>query len=185
MFSGERINLRPQRREDSELISKYQSEPDVSDNLSMGYSLGPTKDMVEHWYEHGMKNKDGFGFAIETKEGEYIGGCFSMWLNWKNGTTYLAIVIGHPDYRSKGYGTEAMKLFLNFLFNELGLRKVKLNVFDFNKRAIRSYEKSGFKIDGINKEELFRNGKYHDTYAMSITREEFYKGGCEQCKKEA
>ncbi len=178
MFSGERINLRPQKKEDSELIVQYQSDPEVTDNYYMSMSIPPIKDFVDHWYERSVGSKEGFTFAIETKEGLYIGGCFTMWLNWKNGTTYLAIFIGHPDYRSKGYGTEAMKLFLNFLFNELGLRKVKLNVFGFNKRAIRSYEKAGFNLEGINRNELYRNGEYHDTHVMSITRDEFNGGEC-------
>lgn len=122
-----------------------------------------------------MENKNEFSFAIVNKNGEYIGGCNTMHLDFKNGTTYIALYIGHPDYMNKGYGTEAMKMFLNFLFNELGLRKVKLGVFDFNKRAIRCYEKCGFSVDGINKDELYRYGKYHDNLAMSITREKFNK----------
>lgn len=176
MFKGERVNLRPQRKEDADLIVKYQSDPDVVDNYYMGPNIPPIKEFVNHWFEKGMEHKDSFAFAIENEEGLYIGGCHTMQLNWKNGITYFAIYIGHPDYRNKGYGTEALKLFLNFLFNELGLRKVKLNVFSFNKRAIRSYEKCGFKVEGVNRKELYRNSQYHDNYVMSITRDEFNGG---------
>lgn len=178
MFSGERINLRPQRKEDAEFIAKYQQDPDVLDNYFMGPTVPPLKEFVERWYEHISTEKEGYGFAIETKEGEFLGTCHTMWMNMRNGTTYIAIFIGHPEYRSKGYGTEAMKLFLNFLFNEVGLRKVKLNVFSFNKRAIRSYEKAGFKVEGVNPKEIYRFGEYQDNYAMYITREDFNRGDC-------
>lgn len=184
MFTGERINLRPQRKEDAEFIAKYQEDPDVVDNYYMGYTLPPLKEFVERWYEHISSDKEGYGFVIENKQGEFLGSCHTMWMNMRNGTTYIAIFIGHPDYRSKGYGTEAMKLFLNFLFNEVGLRKVKLNVFGFNKRAIRCYEKSGYIVEGINKKEIYRYGEYHDTYAMCITREDFNRGNC-ACTREA
>ena len=176
MFTGERVNLRPFRIEDLELAVKFQSDEDVADNYFMAMNLGPTSDMMEKWFQEIVNAKDEFSFAIENKKGLYLGDCHTMGLNWKNRTTYIAIYIGHPDYRNKGYGTEALKLFLNFLFNELDLRKVKLNVFSFNKRAIRCYEKCGFKLDGLNRKELYRNGKYHDNYAMIITKEEFMEG---------
>lgn len=185
MFKGERVNLRAMRREDIEHAVRYQSDLDVTSNYFMSLNLFPTTDTWEKWYDAMTADEKGFSFAIENKEGLYLGDCHTMWLNWKNGTTYMAVYIGHPDYRSKGYGTEALKLFLNFLFNELGLRKVKLNVFSFNKRAMRCYEKCGFKLDGINRQELYRDGQYHDNCAMSITREAFNEGRNNGCSKEA
>jgi RimJ/RimL family protein N-acetyltransferase len=184
MFIGDRVNLRPMRKEDIGHAVKYQSDEEVTDNYYMGLNLSPTKDMWEKWYGNISEDQEGFSFAIENKDGLYLGSCHTMWLNWKNRTTYFAAYIGNSDYRSKGYGTEALKLFLNYLFNELGLRKVKLNVFCFNKRAIRCYEKCGFKVDGINRKELYRNGEYHDNLAMSITKEAFERGN-QQCTKEA
>ena len=184
MFKGERINLRPQKKEDAEYIAKYQQDQDVLDNYFMGYNMPPLKEFAERWYERLTTEKEGYGFVIENKQGEFIGTCHANDMNMRNGTTYLAIFIGHPDYRSKGYGTEAMKLFLNFMFNELGLRKVKLNVFAFNKRAIRCYEKCGFIIEGVFKQEIYRYGEYHDTYAMCIYREDFNRGDI-PCIKEA
>ncbi|MDF2839575.1 MAG: GCN5-related N-acetyltransferase [Clostridia bacterium] len=176
MFWGDRINLRQQKKEDAELIAKYQQDADVMENYFMSYSIPPIKEFIERWYDHTAMDKEGYGFAIENKQGEFIGSCHTMGLNLRNGTTYIAIFIGHPEYRSKGYGTEAMKLLLNFLFNEVGLRKVKLNVFSFNKRAIRCYEKSGFKLEGINKKEIYRYGEYHDNYAMAAIRDDFNRG---------
>lgn len=173
MFTGERVNLRVQKPEDADFIVKYQNDEDVMNNYFMSANMPPVKEFVTRWYERAMENRNGFTFAIETKDGQYIGGCHTMFMNWKDGTTYFAVYIGHPDYRSKGYGTEAMNLFLNFLFNEVGLRIVKLNVFSFNKRAIRCYEKCGFQLRGINKKELYRGGEYYDNYAMSITKDAF------------
>jgi len=53
------------------------------------------------------------------------------------------------------------------------LRKIKLYVFSFNKRAIRSYEKCGFKTEATLKEELYRDGQYQDVYIMSIFKKDF------------
>lgn len=184
MFTGERINLRPQRKEDAEFIAKYQQDPDVMENYFGSYTIPTLREFAERWYDHMTTDKVDYSFTIENKQGEFIGSCHTMDMNVRNGITYIAIFIGHPDYRSKGYGTEALKLLLNFFFNEIGLRKVKLNVFSFNKRAIRCYEKSGFKLEGINKQELYRYGEYHDGFAMAITRDDFNRGNC-SCIKEA
>lgn len=184
MFTGERIRLRPQKKEDAEFIAKYQQDPDVLENYFMGNTLPPLPEFIEKWFEHTSTDKEGYSFAIETLSGEFLGTCHTMDMSMRNGTTYLAIFIGHPEYRSKGYGTEAMKLFLNFLFNELGLRKVKLNVFTFNKRAIRSYEKAGFQVEGVSKQEIYRYGEYHDNYAMAIYRDDFNRGNS-TCTTEA
>nr|WP_206076217.1 GNAT family protein [Marinitoga lauensis] len=76
---------------------------------------------------------------------------------------------------NNGYGTEAMKLLVNFIFDEMNINKVKLHVFSFNKRAIRSYEKVGFKVEGVLREQIFREGKYHDEIIMGILRREWQK----------
>jgi RimJ/RimL family protein N-acetyltransferase len=184
MFTGERIKLTPQRKEYAELHAQFMTDPDVVDNYFGGYTLPPLKEFTEKWFESAAAWKEDYSFAIETKEGEFLGTCHTTWTNMRNGTTHIAIYIGHPDYRSKGYGTEAMKLFLNFLFNEAGLRKVKLNVFSFNKRAVRCYEKSGFKVEGICLKEIYRYGEYHDNIAMAITKDDFNRGNG-VCTKEA
>ena len=73
----------------------------------------------------------------------------------------------------KGYGTEATRTILSFAFNELNLHRVELEVYDFNARAIRTYEKAGFRHEGTRRKALFRDGSYHDVHVMGILREEF------------
>ena len=80
----------------------------------------------------------------------------------------LGIFIGDEENRSKGYGTEAMKLLVDYGFNILGLHNIDLNVFAFNKQAIRAYEKVGFKEYGRRHESYFLDGKFHDEISMEI-----------------
>ena len=58
------------------------------------------------------------------------------------------ISIGEPDAWGQGYGTEATGLMLWLAFERIGLHRVGLSVFSFNERAIRSYEKAGFRLEG-------------------------------------
>ena len=93
-------------------------------------------------------------------------------MDWKNSFCTVGIFLGKPFW-NKGYGTDAMKTLVNFIFNEMSLNKIRLFVFEFNKRAVRSYEKSGFKVEGTLREQIFRNGKFYDVYVMGILRREW------------
>ena len=55
----------------------------------------------------------------------------------------------------------------------MNINKIKLNVFSFNERAKKCYERCGFKVEGVLKQELFRNGKYYDEYVMAMFLEDW------------
>ena len=67
-----------------------------------------------------------------------------------------------------GPGTEAAILVLGYTFNDLQLRRVDLRVIEYNHRAIRSYEKVGFGVEGRERETVFINGEWHGDLIMSI-----------------
>jgi RimJ/RimL family protein N-acetyltransferase len=73
----------------------------------------------------------------------------------------------------KGYGSEAMRLMLDYGFGILNLHRIELDVFAFNERAIRAYEKLGFQKEGIKRDCLFYEYEYHDAIIMSILADEF------------
>lgn len=70
------------------------------------------------------------------------------------------------DHVGQGYGTEAARLVLRYAFDVVGLHRVELEVFAFNARAIRSYEKAGFVIEGRRRDALLWDGERHDAYVM-------------------
>lgn len=89
------------------------------------------------------------------------------------GEAFVGIGIYRREDWGKGYGTDAMKLALRFAFNELNLRRVSLTVFDYNPRAVRSYEKCGFKIEGRCRGALLKDGQRFDLIYMGILFEEW------------
>ena len=90
-----------------------------------------------------------------------------------NRNAVLGIFIGDKEYRSKGYGKEAIELILDFGFNYLNLHEIKLDVMAFNERAQKCYKKCGFKEYGRRRESVYLNGKYYDVISMDILRREF------------
>ena len=68
-----------------------------------------------------------------------------------------------------------MKLFFSYLFEEINLRKIKLEVLKENDKAIKIYENLGFKEEGTLKEHIYQDGKYKDLILMSLFSEDFNK----------
>ena len=113
-------------------------------------------------------------FSIVTLENDKLIGNISLEdIDYVMRTGTLGIFIGDIEARSKGYGTEAIRLILDFGFHYLNLHNIKLNVFEFNKRAIACYNRCGFKECGRRRESYFLNGKYYYTVIMDILSTEF------------
>jgi RimJ/RimL family protein N-acetyltransferase len=115
-----------------------------------------------------------YWFAIRALEDDRLLGDIILGvLNWASREAFVGIAICERDFWGKGYGTEAMQLMLEYGFTELNLRRIFLNVFGYNPRAIRSYEKAGFRHEGRMREALLREGKRWDLIYMGILREEW------------
>ena len=137
------------------------------------FSLRQHKQWEEKWLEKGPSN-EAFFFGIYTAPEDKLIGFIANWeIGWHNGECFVSIGIGEADYRSKGYGTEAMNLMLGFCFNELNLRRVSLIVYDFNERAQRSYRKNGFVLEGKIRDAVKRDGQRWSWLCMGVLRQEW------------
>ncbi len=174
MLTGEKVRLRAYRKEDIALVQELINEPDIRLNLSPAIPFPYTLEDEEKWYSTISATKDTYDFAIEDLEtGLYLGGCGLNAVDWKNGHGTVGIFIGQEAYLGRGYGTDAMRVLVDFVFNETNLNKIRLNVFSFNERAIKSYKKCGFAVEGTLRQQVFRGGRYHDEVQMGLLRSEW------------
>ena len=113
-----------------------------------------------------------YQFAIETLDGgKLIGKCGFTKVNWKNRLGEIAILIGEKEMHGKGSGADAVATLCRFGFGEMNLRKIKAVVFSFNQAALRCYEKCGFIREGVLKQEIYRDGAYHDVIQLALFRQ--------------
>lgn len=174
MYTGEKVRLREYRKEDAGKAQKYMNDPETKRLLSPRIPFPITLEEEGKWFENLSSSKDTYSFAIETLEdGKYIGGCGVNAIDWKNSVAIVGIFIGDKNYWGKGYGTDAMRVLTKFIFEQMNINKIKLNVFSYNTRAQKSYEKCGFKVEGVLRQELFRDGRYYDEIVMGILKEEY------------
>ena len=174
MYEGEKVRLRPYVKEDTELVWKLINDPEIKRYLVPGIPYPFTLTDEEKWIMSQSATRDTYSFAIEDKAtGRYLGGCGVNQVDWKNSRVMVGIFIGEKDFLGKGYGTDAMKTLVRFVFEEMNINKIKLEVYAFNERAIKSYRKCGFTIEGTLRQEVFRGGQYHDAHIMSLLRSEY------------
>ncbi|MFA5524489.1 MAG: GNAT family protein [Tissierellales bacterium] len=174
MLFGKRVRLRGLKMEDVEPAYEYMCDPEVLLNLSPGIPYPMTLEREREWFKSQISMQDTYNFSIEDIETSlYIGGCGINKIDWKNRVVTVGIYIGDKDFRDKGYGTEAMRLLIDFIFSQMNINRIQLSVFSFNERAIRSYKKNGFVEEGRLKQSIFRNGRYYDEILMSILRENY------------
>ena len=165
---GERLYLSPMNVEDAETYVNWLSNRDVTDNLCLTCKV----ETIPGEREYIESKKDGsYDFSIVLNDDTLIGNISLMDVSTLSGKATLGIFIGDEKNRNKGYGTEAIKLIVDYGFNILRLHNIDLKVFSFNERAVKSYEKAGFKEYGRRHESYFLDGKYHDEIFMEIINE--------------
>jgi RimJ/RimL family protein N-acetyltransferase len=177
MILGQKVRLRAIERDDLPTFVRWFNDPEVLHYLLMYIPMSLAEE--EKWFEEQLQRRDGRIFIIEAIDGDqpvHIGNTGIHDVDWKNRTAEVGIVIGEKDYWGKGYGTDALKTLLRFAFHEMNLNRVQLRVHDYNARAIRCYEKCGFRNEGCQRQALFRDGKYHDVLLMSVLADEFQAG---------
>ena len=130
------------------------------------------------WLEKDLENPspDLYYFTVHTlADNELIGDIALEVSGWGARNGFIGLGIGDPEARNKGYGTDLMNVILRFAFLEVNLRRVTLTVFEYNPRAIRVYEKAGFRHEGRFRSFMQREGRRWDMLFMGILHEEWMK----------
>jgi len=171
-MTGKKCYLSPINVNDAEKFTEWLNDFEVTQNLTLyekSISLEAEKEIL------GRLAKEHNYSIIDIAANKVIGNCGYMNLNHLDQTGELGIFIGDKDYWNKGYGTEALSLLIDYGFQALNLHNIWLKVYSFNERAIKVYEKIGFKVIGRRREARLRGTERHDDIFMDILRGDFYE----------
>jgi len=172
ILSGDKVYLARFRREDIEVIAPHMCNLELT-TLLRGHGLTFSLEDEQDWFESVSKNKaKQVIFAILTLEHRLVGGVDLRESVHRTGTAELGIAVYDSSDWNQGYGSEAVNLMLRYGMYHLNLYNVLLTVFSFNARAIRAYQKAGFKEIGRRRGAVVLGGERFDQVYMDITRDE-------------
>ena len=169
---GKKCFLSPVNVDDVEKFTEWLNDLEVTRNLIIFphiISINNEKEFLE------KLSREHTYSIIDINTEELIGNCGYDSIDHINQTAGIGIFIGNKNYWSKGYGTEALSLLMDYGFKVLNLHSIFLNVYSFNERAIKCYEKVGFKIIGRRRESLLRGKERYDNILMDVLYDEFYE----------
>mgnify|MGYP001609770320 CR=1 FL=1 len=172
---GTKVYLSPLSADDAPLICGWFNDLAITKNLSIASSM-VTVPSEQNWLSNACEGKDKSEIVhaiVDIATDTMIGTAGLHRIDLVHGLADFGILIGDNNYHDKGYGTEATKLTLDFAFNILNLRNVRLSVFEFNKRGQRAYEKAGFKLIGRRRKAWPIGGTVYDVIIMDAIAEEF------------
>lgn len=178
VIKGKRIKISPLKQNDVYKMRGwgYHSNPLLSD-----YNFPKMSDNeIKLWYRYktlGWTNKY---FSIYNEENKLIGYMGIKDIKRIRRISTLGIVFD-PNYINMGYGTETLITFLNYYFKEMKMKKMYLEVAEFNKRAYKLYENMGFKpiayyLDIFHDQNLNLNSEYYlkEKSSFVITQKKIY-----------
>lgn len=173
-LKNDRIYLRPVEVSDAQLFLKN------TENEEIRYMTGTKKtfslEQVQQHIKNVKKDPSRYDFAICLNANDQtIGELSILDIDEEDRKAAFRITLNTMELTGKGYGTEAIELVLKFVFEELKLNRLQLEVFSHNERGIRAYEKTGFKKEGVLREALNYDGVFSDEIIMAIIQKEYYK----------
>ena len=182
LFQGKLVRLlAPDPQRDATLFASWSRDDEYLRLLDSDPARLWSADKFKEWIEKDLE-KEGFDecfFMIETlpspegQAGRIVGVVGLEGIRWTHGDAWVGIGIGERESWNNGYGTDAMRLIQCYAFSELNLHRLSLTVFEYNPRAIRSYEKAGFVKEGRARNYLHRDGRRWDLIFMGFLREEW------------
>ena len=167
---GNRLYLSPLCTYDAPIFAKWMNDKVISESIGTD-SIVSTLEGEMKWLR---ENQNDYNFGIVLKDGDLlIGGCGFSRVDLVHRKATLMIFIGDEQNRGQGYGREAIKLLLEYGFNNLNLNNIMVRVYSFNKRVIRLYESLGFKKFGVRHKAYYFKSQFYDEIYMEILKDEY------------
>jgi RimJ/RimL family protein N-acetyltransferase len=174
ILHGRTTFLRPAERDDIPLFVRWINDARTSRFLTARSPISVP--LEERWFDGVVENqgRDSWHFVICRLEDDRPVGTLGLFgIDHTEGGAALGVLIGDPDDTDHGYGSDGIATIVDFGFRALRLERIWLDVYDFNERARRVYERLGFVHEGTLRHAAFRDGRHVDVHRMAVLREEW------------
>lgn len=168
-----RVYLRALELDDYLITFKWRSDEEIQ-NMVGGPKYYVSSEKEKEWVRNAIFDKERIVLGICLKENNKLIGTVNIQeFDYINRSCRVPILIGDKSEWSKGYATEARMLALQFAFYERGMNRVWATILDNNIPSVKMHEKCGFKMEGVFRQSIYKDGRFHDQIIMSILKDEF------------
>ena len=170
---GKKVILRAVEEEDIDMLRELTNSPDF-EKMIVGWSFPISKREQAEWFANAKNGLQRIRYTIVTKEDGPVGMIGLRDIDWKNGSASgLGMRIAKKEIRTRGLATDAWMTLMRYAFNELRLNRVNGSALSYNKASLRVCEKVGFKIEGTQRQAVYKDGQFHDVILMGCLRQDY------------
>jgi len=170
MLKGKKVKLVRIEKSDIRQLMNWRNNPEFRKHFREYRELNMS-DQKKWFEEKVLRDPSTVMFSIRRlKDNQLLGCCGLVYINQIYRHADLSLYIGWKDVYidNKGYAEESSLLLLDYGFRELCLNKLWTEIYVFDKKKKKLYDKLGFKIDGVLRENYFYNGRFWNSYILSI-----------------
>lgn len=177
MLKGNKVYLVPIERDDLELLRTWRNQPEFRKYFREYREI--SKDMQEKWYENKvLGDPSTIMFAIRKVADDSLLGCCGLcYINWIHRNADLSLYIGYNNayIDEEGFAKEACQLMFAYGYDELGLRKIWTEIYEFDTPKFQLYSELGFHQDGMLRDQYFYEGRFWNSRMLSLLNDEFQR----------
>lgn len=170
---GKKVMLRAVEEEDLEMLRELTNSPDF-ERMIVGWSFPISKKDQAEWFANCRNSESRLRFTITTEQDGAVGMIGLRDIDWKNGSAYgLGMRIARREIRTRGLATDAWMTLMRYAFDELRLNRINGSAIEYNAASLRVCEKVGFKVEGVQRKAVFKEGKYYDVVMMGCLKSDY------------
>lgn len=173
ILKGKKVILRAVEQEDIEMLRELTNDPEY-EKMIVGWSFPISKKDQEMWFSNCKNGLDSLRYTIETEADGPVGMIGLRKIDWKNGVaTGLGMRIARKEIRTRGLATDAWMTLMRYAFTELRLNRINGSALAHNKASLRVCEKVGFKVEGVQRQAVYKNGEFIDLVIMGCLKSDY------------
>lgn len=177
MIKGQKVYLAPIEREDLKQLMEWRNLPEYRKYFREYREIN--SDTQENWYKNKVLNDPStVMFSIKLVEDGSLAGCCGLcYINWIHRYADLSLYIGWNNsyIDENGFAKESCELLFDYGFNEIGLNKIWTEIYEFDNKKYKLYHELGFQDDGLLRQQYYYQGKWWNSYVMSLLKQEYKK----------
>ncbi|NCG20320.1 MAG: GNAT family N-acetyltransferase [Rhodobacterales bacterium] len=173
MIVGKYCQIRPIEERDLDFLQMLAVDRNISSRL-VGWDFPPSQYGQRKWFDATHNSRTTRRFLVEDLGGTPLG-ITGLWdIDWHSRVALTATKLYAPNLKQKGIGTDSIKILMAYAFYDVGLNRLWGAILDFNGPSFGAYaKKCGWRGEGILREEVWREGNFHDLYRVAILKSEF------------